>query len=497
MTTTADITLSKINESYIRVEAERSILSEMSDYFTFSVPGAHFTPQYKMKMWDGKKRLLNLMDRSIPYGLLPYIKKFAADNDYTIEVGHLDVEFEFSVVEAEKYFTDLNPHSHGKPITPRDYQVSAFRTALQRRRAIIISPTASGKSLVIYALIRWYAQMNMNVLIVVPTTSLVEQLFTDFEDYSNGQWNVDKNCNRIYGAYSNRDVVKPVTISTWQSIYKLGKKWFERFDAVIGDEVHGFEAASLVKIMSKLVNAKCRVGTTGTLHDSKVHKLVLEGNFGAATEVVTTKQLIDRKEVSDIKISCLLLHYPIEDCKRVRKLTYAEEIEFIVQNQKRMKFIRNLALSLPGNTLILFKLVDKHGKQIYRELLSKSNNKVPTFLVYGGTLTKDRESIRANIETLDRSITVASSGVFSEGINIKRLHNVILATPVKSSVKNRQSLGRGLRIGSDKDTVNVYDIVDVLTYKGHKNYALEHFLIRASIYDMEKFKYHQYKIELS
>jgi superfamily II DNA or RNA helicase len=489
------IELVKLNDSFIKVNAERSILSEMGDYFTFSVPGAHFTPAYRNKMWDGKKRLLNLMDQTIPFGLLPYIKKFSADNEYELDCGNLDLENEFSIVEAEEYFRGLNPCSNGKPIEPRDYQISAFRTAIQRKRVILVSPTASGKSLVIYALVRWYTQVGMDVLIVVPTTSLVEQMYGDFRDYSNNTWPVDDYCHRVYSG-KDKNTKKQVVITTWQSIFNLKREWFQRFTAVIGDEAHGFQANSLTKVMNKLTKAKYRVGTTGTLQDTKVHKLVLEGHFGVATEVVTTRELIDSKSIADIKILCLLLHYPTEDCKKVQKLTYQEEIEFIVQNPKRMKFLRNLALSLDGNTLILFNLVEKHGKQIYKELLSKAENKVPIFLVHGKVLTEDRETIRHNIEGLDKSITVASAGVFSQGINIKRLHNVIFATPVKSPIRNRQSIGRGLRLGSDKVMVSLYDIVDVLQYKTRKNYALEHFLVRANIYDTEQLNYKQYPIEL-
>jgi superfamily II DNA or RNA helicase len=490
-----DITLHKVSESLIRVDAPRNIQAEMSDYFTFSVPGAHFHPAYKAKLWDGKKRLFNLMNCTLPYGLIPYVKKFAEDNEYSLDVNNLDLENEFSVVEAENFFKGLNPHSKGTPITPKDYQISAFRTAIQRKRTILVSPTASGKSLIIYALVRWYVRVGMRVLLVVPSTSLVEQMYDDFRDYSNNSWDVGGNCHRVYSG-KDKNTSKPVIITTWQSVYKLNKSWFEQFDAVIGDEAHGFQATSLTTLMNKLVRAKYRVGTTGTLQDTKVHKLVLEGHFGTAVQVITTKELIDNKDVSDVKIYCLLLHYPIEDCKVARKLTYQEEIEFIIHNQKRMKFIRNLALSLPGNTLILFNFVDKHGKQIYKELLKKSESRIPIFFVHGKVLTDDREAIRHNIEKLEKSITVASTGVFSQGVNIKRLHNIIFATPVKSSVRNRQSIGRGLRIGSDKNLINIYDIVDVLMYKGRKNYALEHFLARAAIYDAEKFNYKQYKIEL-
>ena len=491
------IILSKINETYFQIKTEKSILKELSEYFTFEVPGFRFMPAYRNKLCDGKKRLVNYIDSTIYCGLLPYIKKFAANNTYDLEYENFeDYETSFSVNEAEDFFNALRPCSGSKEITPHDYQISTFRTAVQRGRVVIVSPTSSGKSLCIYSLVRWYHNLGKKILIVLPGIGLVSQLYGDFENYSylNG-WDVENNCHQIFQG-QNKNTDKLITISTWQSIYKLNKKWFSQFDVVIGDEVHGFKAESLTSILHKCINAEYRFGFTGTLQDTKIHRLVIEGLFGAAKEIITTKELIDRKNIADIAITCLLLHYSESDCKFVKNMTYSDEIQFIAQHEKRMNFISNLALSLEGNTLVLFRLVDKHGKKMFDRISEKNKNNIPIYFVDGKVDVDIREKIRSAIELHEKSITLASVGVFSEGVNIKRIHNIILATPVKSEIKNRQGIGRGLRLGDDKHTINYYDIVDVLSLKSKKNFALKHFLDRVKIYDEQQFNYKTYNINI-
>ena len=118
---------------------------------------------------------------------------------------------------------------------PRDYQLDAFVHAVRERRSLLLSPTASGKSFIIYLLVRYYAKRT---LIIVPTTSLVSQLASDFADYG---FDSDKFVHRVF---SGKDKVskRPITISTWQSIYKLHKDYFSQFDVIIGDEAHLFKA---------------------------------------------------------------------------------------------------------------------------------------------------------------------------------------------------------------------------------------------------------------
>lgn len=496
----SDLIISKHNEVYAKLICERYVLKELSEYFTFFVPGYQFTPAFRNKIWDGKIRLVNIHNQSIYLGLLKYIENFCEERglSYEYDATRPDLQDDYSTYHCEKFAKSLNLHSLGKPIGVREHQVKAFVNAMQNRRILLLSPTASGKSLIIYLLFRQLLDyQGLKGLIVVPTTSLVEQLFSDFIDYSSEtDFNVSDN---VHGIYQGKEKItdKSLTISTWQSIYKMPAEYFEQFDYVIGDEAHLFKANSLIHILTSCINTKYRIGLTGTLDGTKTHKLVLEGLFGPIEKVTTTKELIDKGQLAEFDIKCLVLKHPDEVCKQMEKSEYRKEIEYLVLNEERNKFIKNLAVSLKKNTLILYQMVDKHGKILYNMIQNTEklgNRKV--FFVHGGTDTSDREEIRKIMETENDAIVVASFGTFSTGINIRNLHNIIFASPSKSRVRNLQSIGRGLRKGSEKDRATLYDIADDLRYKKYMNHTLKHFVERSKIYTEEKFPFKIYKIQL-
>ena len=316
-------------------------------------------------------------------------------------------------------------------------------------------------------------------------------MFGDFKEYG---WDSAKYCHQVY-AGQDKVSDKQVIISTWQSIYKLNKKTFEPYKLVIGDEAHGFKSKSLTSIMTKCVNAEHRIGTTGTLDGTQTHKLVLEGLFGKVYNATTTKKLIDRKQLSPFSVKILMLKYPEETCYALRKYKYVDELEYLVSHDKRNKYIRNLVLSLETNTLLLFRLVKKHGRILYDMIKEKTDvNNRKTFFVYGGTDTDTREEIRKITETERNAIIVASYGVFSTGINIRNLHNIVFASPSKSRIRNLQSIGRGLRLSETKKETILYDISDDLCWKNRKNYAFQHYEGRIKIYDEERFPYKIYHV---
>ena len=485
---TEKIILHKKNEAFIQFECDRSVAQELSEYFTFFVPGYQFTPAYKQKLWDGKIRLANLRDFSIYHGLVPYIEKFCKEREYELEVDDEIITTEnFSLVEAVDFARSLS-----LPFEPRDYQLQAFVHAIRNKRILLLSPTASGKSLILYLIVRWLQTSEYRKgLLIVPTTSLVEQMYKDFADYG---YDSEENCHRQYSG-KEKHTDKFLTITTWQSIYKNEKEYFEQFDFVLGDEAHQFKAKSLTTILSGCDQAKYRIGTTGTLDGTQTHRLVLEGLFGPVYKATTTSELIARKELADFRIKCLILKYEESICQASRKWDYNQEIEYIVMNQARNKFIKNLALSLEGNTLILFQFVEKHGKELHALIKDSVKNR-HVFFVFGGTDVEVRESVREITEKEKDAIIVASYGTFSTGINIRNLHNIIFASPSKSRIRNLQSIGRGLRKGDDKEIATLFDIVDDMRIGKHANFTLKHFIERVKIYDDEKFNYKFYNIEI-
>jgi len=490
------ISVKKKNEAYLIVDADDSIKQEICDFFTFEIPGARYMPSYKAKAWDGKMRLYSLAKRELYVGLLGHLKEFAKRAGYDIDIDVAPVGEKYSAEDLNAFVESLNLHSQGKPIEIRDYQKEAVLQAINHGRKLLLSPTASGKSLILYTLVRYHQLHNRKQLIIVPTTSLVEQMYGDFKDYSSKvEWSALENCYRIYSGFA-KDNRHPVVITTWQSIYKNSPKWFSEFDVVYGDEAHQFKAKSLVTIMNRCFDTKFRIGTTGTLDGTKVNKLVLEGIFGPVYKVTKTKDLMDTGQLASLKVIALMLNHPEESKKIVSKYSYQEEIEYLVLNEKRNKLISQLALSQTGNTLVLFQFVEKHGKVLYNQIKKLSNQKRKIFFVSGETKTEDREAIRRITEKERDAIIVASYGTFSTGINIRNLHNIIFASPSKSRIRTLQSIGRGLRKGDAKVSCNLFDIGDDLTWKSKKNYTMLHMIERIKLYNEEEFKYKLEKINL-
>ena len=488
----SNIIIENVNEAFVKIICTDGVAYELREEFTFQVPGYQFTPQYRARLWDGKIRLFDVRTKQLYRGLVPYIAKFCEERDYEWEYENEAYDEEFSLAEAKEYVDKLRPKH-----APRDYQLDAFVHAIRTRRALLLSPTASGKSLIIYLLARFLSHRGLKKgLIVVPTVSLVEQLTSDFKDYSetNG-WDVDANVHKIYQG-QEKDTDKFLTISTWQSLYKMPKKWFAQFDFVIGDEAHQFKAKSLTDIMTGLVNASFRIGTTGTLDGTKTHRLVLEGLFGSVRKVISTKELMDAKHLAEFSIKCLLLRHNESICQAAKNFSYQQEIEYLVLNDARNRFISNLAVSLEGNTLVLFQYVDKHGRILHKLISDRVGVDRKVFFVSGKTDVDIREGIRKIVEQETQAIIVASFGTFSTGINIRNLHNIIFASPSKSRIRNLQSIGRGLRTSDTKTSAVLYDIADDMRYKKHENYTLKHFTERIKIYSEEKFAFKVYKIEL-
>jgi len=475
------LSISKKNEVNLQVKSEAHVYYELSDYFTFDVPGAKFMPQYRNKYWDGKIRLFSNHTGEIYVGLLDKLIQFCEDHNYTYEFKdneYYGLPFQTNDLISREGVKDYM-YSICKHV-PRDYQIEGVYDALKHNRKLLISPTASGKSLMIYSIVRYYVEKKQSILIVVPTTSLVEQMYKDFEDYG---WDVGSFCHKIY-AGKERETDSQVIITTWQSIYKLPRKYFERFSVVIGDEAHQFKSKSLISIMTKLSDAKYRFGFTGTLDGTQTHKWVLEGLFGPSYKIIKTDELMKKGHLATLDINVLLLKHSPNKFE-----TFEDEVQYIIGHEKRNRFICNLALDLKGNTLILFARVEAHGQPLYEMINNKKIDNRNVFFIHGGVDTEDREKVRAITEKESNAIIVASYGTFSTGINIKNLHNIIFASPSKSRIRNLQSIGRVLRKGDKKVKATLYDIADDIRYKSRKNYTLNHLIERIKIYNEENFNY--------
>lgn len=483
------LNVTKHNDVYLKIASESYILKELSDYFKFRPEGYQFSPSYKHRLWDGYVRLFNQMDCTLPIGLMGYLKKFCSERDYEIEISKdLIISSNFDQELFDQFVQDLK-----LPFELRDYQINGIKKAIESQRLLLLSPTGSGKSLTLYCLTRWF---NLKTLIIVPTLSLIHQMQNDFRNYSvdDPTFDVDKQTHLIYSG-QEKDSKKQVVISTWQSIYKLPKEWFEQFDMVVCDEAHLGKSSSITSILKKLATCPIRIGTTGTLDGSKVNQLVLEGYLGPVYSVTSTKELISNKVLAQLSIKCICLKYSDQECQIMKKADYKTEIKYIVQHQKRNQFIVNMVKTIRNNTLVLFEFVDDHGVVLHNMIKSQIPDR-NVYLVYGNTPAEEREEIRMKVEGDRNAIIVASVKVFSTGVNIRNLDSVIFVSPTKSRIRSLQSIGRVLRIGDHSDKAYLYDIVDDFTYNKRKNFTLKHFIERAKIYDSEKFDYTIHKVKL-
>jgi superfamily II DNA or RNA helicase len=427
--------------------------------------------------------------------LLDEVLKFAKTRHHEIEIDQsLRNCNDYTFGQITEFVNLLKLQGRGNPIEVRKYQYEAIHKAISTNRSLLISPTSSGKSLIIYSIIRWHIQMGRKIMIVVPSTMLVNQLFSDFEDYSTANsFTVEDNISVLYSG-KERVFDKPVVISTWQSMAAMMKNDKNKFQELVGrtevgvwDEAHTAKASVVLGVMEKFINTKFRIGTTGTIDDKKVNTLSLVGLLGPVYKVISTKELMDAGQVVNLKINCIVLKYPEHICKAYKGMDYTEEIKFLVGYENRNRFIAKLVTSIKGNTLVLQNFVEKHGAILVRYIEELTDRKV--YFIHGGVDTEDRESIRKVLDTEKDVIIVATSSLMSTGVNIPSIENIVFAIPTKSSIRVRQSIGRGLRLKDGKTHCTLWDIADDLSYKKYTNTTMHHLEERIGIYSKEQFEY--------
>ena len=487
------IHIEKLNNSYLRVYSDdTSFERDLRDHFSFKADGYQFSPKYKAGIWDGSIRLYNIGTKQLSAGLLNNLLDFCTKYDDEVQIDERLTNEQNSITkeEVESFINSLNVYSRGKPLEARDYQIECIYQSIKQKRLVSKVPTSGGKSFIIYCIMRWFIDQELRFCLIVPTVSLVKQMYSDFLDYSshNG-FDVSKNVHNLHSGEA-KEFSHPVLISTWQSINAFKKtnknyrKIFNTYDAVTVDECHLATGTALTAILESMVDIEYRFGTTGTIDNKKVNQLTIEGNIGPIYSAITTKELIERGQVSDIEIKSMVLKFPPEDCGIVKDLKYNEQEEYAFLHPKRLRFLQNIALSTKGTTLILCAKVEKQAIPIYDKLKEKSTR--PVYLIIGDVEADVREKIRqlANIEDC---IIVASYATMSTGISIPNIRYVIFGSSSKSMVRVLQSIGRGLRLHSDKEKMVLIDIVDNLQHKKKLNYAMTHFQERLKMYQKEKF----------
>lgn len=361
-----------------------------------------------------------------------------------------------------------------KPFELYDYQMLAIKDAIQFKRLFIRAATGSGKSVIIGLIAKILTLRKLKGLIVVPNVSLTKQFKNDLESY---KLNIDM--RTIGGSDNIKELDKGLTISTWQSIRCIKEKLVD-IDFIIIDEAHSAKSNEVFDICNKCVNAQYKIGLSGTLPEGDINGMRIISIFGIPNTYITPRGLINRGLATEAIINIINLKYNF-------KLDgdYSSQLKKLKEYKPRNEFISKLALktSNTGNTLVLFQHT-AHGLQLFYEICKLKNitydNKTYKNLVFqkinnlyfvnGMIDGEQREIIRRIIEDNNNAIIIANYAVFSTGINVKNLHNLILASPLKSYVTITQSIGRLLRLHQNKSIVNIYDIADHIGFfKKHIN----------------------------
>ncbi len=513
------IKITKLTSSLLFVDSNPIILGEMESYFKARAANYRFSPKYKEGFWDGYINHFPLHTQHLNIGLLNELYDFARNRyniDFDFPVGH-EVKPEL----FQKFVKSLNitfKDRHGKLIdsTPRDYQYKSVYDALTKQHINIEVPTSGGKTLISYLIARYLIARNLKVLMVVPTTTLVEQSYGDWYDF--GWDNVRDNVHKIYGG-QEKYFGAPITISTWQSLYK-DQSIFSQFDALIIDEAHGAKATSLKNISNWCCNAEWRIGMSGTYptkkdDDEKSNYFNIVGALGPIKTYTSYREMEDKGWIPKISIVVLKLKYNqkrrkeaallITEVKKEEKMlkaqglkapsAYNEELDYIHNIEERNEFICNMIRhSCKGNTMVLFTKKTKHGIPLKEIIEQKFKNEKKIIYIDGGVSTEERNMMRKKVDHEDDIILVSSYGTFSTGISIKNIHNIVFASSYKSKVKVLQSIGRGLRKMDGKESVTIYDLVDdcslrMKNYPIYSNTALKQYKEREKIYDEKGLNY--------
>lgn len=485
------ISIHSFNNTFLKIHSDnKGILDELSDRFSFDVDGAKYAQSFKDHKWDGKIKLFRRVSGTIYKGLLSHVVKFAIDNNYKYIIDPLLIDElkENTQFDAEAFIKSLNIQN----IIPYEFQIKTIEEIIKKKRKLILSPVNSGKSYIIYCVLRWYLQnLDQKILILLPSVDLILQMMEDFKKFC-PDFDIESHIHQIYQG-QEKDSDKQVYISTWQSLNGQKRKYFLKFGAVVGDEVHELSASVAKHIIECCINAKYKIGLTGTVKDVEMNLLTLEGLTGKLLKVTTTKKMIEQKRSSNLTIKCVMLKHSEFTRKANKSLTYHEEQSFIMNDANRNKIITSLAKNIKNeNILILTQYIDH--TRILQKLLENSGKKV--FVITGETEKDLIIEKKMETELSNDIVIIATYGKFQRGISIKNLQHLIFATGSKSFIRVWQSIGRILRLDGRTDTCTLWDLIDDFSYGGEKNYLLKHFIERIKIYKSEGFDFILKKINL-
>ncbi|MCK9415202.1 DEAD/DEAH box helicase family protein [Candidatus Dojkabacteria bacterium] len=477
----------------------------------------------KLGVWSGDIDMFK--DGFIDFGLWQEVYQCCKQYGYKFIIENQDqfpINKDISKEKFQEFVYDFYKNhktKDGKPFIPYEHQIEAIYQLLKYNYGILEIATAGGKSLVFGTLLFFYLK-NVNpdakFLLIVPNISLVTQFYNDLNDYNYGYNNDNLNpCTiRIDEVMSDNprkyrvDEQKPnIYIGTYQSLEKYPREWFKQFDVVAADEAHTAKAQTLISILTKTFGcAKIRFGMSGTYPSpNSAEILTIQSLLGPKLINISAKQLMDKGLISTVKIKAILLHHDnhkfAEAVYNIKKRgdgqkAWLLEKEYVANSAKRKTFIKNLVDKFTSNSLILFHNLE-YGTELFNFLKDNCQNK-DIFYIDGETSIEKRDYIKNKMEDTSGNpkILIASFGTTSTGVNIKAITNIIFAQGFKSDQVIRQSIGRGLRLHSEKNKLIVFDIVDIFHESFKTTLWRQYESRRDDIYKKQKYPFDELKIKL-
>jgi len=374
----------------------------------------------------------------------------------------------------------------------RDYQKSVVTKCLESGRGVVVLATAGGKTLIMASLLSnfFHFKNNFKCLVIVPDLGLVEQTFSDFNNYG-----VPFKVRRWTGSHQlehNKNDSSNVIVANLGILQSDNSdlSWLEDIDLIIIDEVHKLRRGNKINDILKGIKTNIRFGFTGTMPEDKLDQWNIIGKIGPIIYEKNSFQLRTEKYISNVTANILEVTYnstppTVKDIVNPAE-KYRIELEFLFTNLFRNNTLAVLCNNAPNNVLVLIDYI-KHGQELY-EHLTKFCNRKQVFFIRGEVEVSDREEVKNLMEKSSNVVCIAISKIFSTGVNIKNLHFIVFAGGGKAKIKTIQSIGRGLRLHESKDKLYIFDIADQLTY------GKRHQLKRQQLYDMEKIPYSVKKI---
>lgn len=518
-----DVIIQKVDETWIKILTDKSIELDIQEHFSFK-SNNEYDPRIAKGQWDGVIRLYNRQTKKLYFGLLLELLQYLTTMNfsYDIDSALLPSNDQLDDEDIDELINFIDPHCNGSKIVPYDYQRDAFKYMMNMSRTVCLAATSAGKSLIIYLALRAYLLMpefkGKHIFISVPSIALVEQLFSDFDDYSNKpnrDWNPVHYIQKVSGKYT-KEITKPVVITTWQSMQNLPLWIYEDIGGIFVDEAHSASASVLGNIIKNCTKSIFRHGLTGSLNNFEADVLVIQGLLGPKKKFVTAKELIDQNRASKLLIHASIIEYPEEKCqelhtikhdikekyknnpykkKQIGMMSWNAELDFLNEMEERRKLICDFVHTVKGNSIILFDRVENFGIPLYGMYKAIYPDET-CFLIVGDVSGDAREKIRNCLEQYDNAKIFASFGTMKQGVSIKKLHNAFLLTSGKAKIKIIQTLGRLMRLHKTKQHALVFDMIDDLTYQKSPNISLNHAKDRIKLYHTEQhsIEFTNYKI---